>query len=107
MSGSQVLFSFGVLCIMARLGPQCQFKYGDDGGNTIGVRLTMYGHTVMTKPMVENIYAVRLAACRKALEKLRKYNPGWLLPPLPVDGPTSSGWNWVQLLQGKQNMLCQ
>lgn len=86
---------------MAQLRPQFQFKYGGYGGNRVGVKLIMYGQTVVIEPIAENIFAARLAACRKALEKLRKYNPDWLLPPMAVDGRASPGWDWVQLLQGK------
>lgn len=94
------MFSFEVLCVMAQLSPHFDFKYGGQSGKNIGVKLTMYGHTVVIEPTSPDAYAARIAVCRKALEKLKKHNPDWRLPPMPADGPTSSAWNWVQLVRG-------
>lgn len=104
LSGGQVMFSFGVLCVMAQLSPHFEFKYGSKNGKNgknIGVKLTMYGHTVLINPISPDAYVARIEACRRALKKLKKYNPEWLLPPLPMDGPTSPAWNWIQLVRGK------
>lgn len=86
---------------MAHLRPQFRFTYGGDGNRGIGVTLAIYGHTVVVPPIAEGIRAARLIACRKALEELRRHNPRWLLPPLPMNESNSSGWPWVQLLEGK------
>lgn len=86
---------------MANLGPNFAFQYGGFEGKKIGVRLTMYGHTVVIQPLAGTVNSARVAACLRALEKLRKFNPLWLLPPMPTDGPTTPEWNWVKLLQGK------
>lgn len=101
LSGGQVMFSFGVLCVMAQLSPHFEFKYGSKNGKNIGVKLTIYGHTVLIDPTSPDSYAARIEACRRALKKLKKYNPDWLFPPTPMDGPTSPAWNWIQLVRGK------
>ncbi|KAJ5731002.1 uncharacterized protein N7483_005510 [Penicillium malachiteum] len=85
---------------MARLTPRFQFKYGGVNGNKVGVRLTVYGHTVVIQPQSENAHLSRVSACKKALFKLRKFHPLWLTPPLPGDRPTGPEWNWARLLEG-------
>ncbi|KAJ5734151.1 hypothetical protein N7493_002937 [Penicillium malachiteum] len=99
LSANQILFTFGVICIMARLTPRFQFKYGGLGGNKVGVRLTVYGHTVVIQPESECAHLSRVSACKKALFKLRKFHPQWLIPPLPSDRPTGPEWNWARLLE--------
>ncbi|KAJ6015792.1 hypothetical protein N7540_010383 [Penicillium herquei] len=99
LTSNQILFTFGVICIMARLTPRFQFKYGGLGGNKVGVRLTVYGHTVVIQPESYCAHLSRVAACKKALFKLRKFHPQWLTPPLPSDRPTGPEWNWARLLE--------
>ncbi|KAJ5621994.1 hypothetical protein N7528_005226 [Penicillium herquei] len=99
LSANQILFTFGVICIMARLTPRFQFKYGGLGGNKVGVRLTVYGHTVVIQPESECAHLSRVSACKRALFKLRKFHPQWLIPPLPSDRPTGPEWNWARLLE--------
>ncbi|KAJ5580164.1 uncharacterized protein N7459_006149 [Penicillium hispanicum] len=99
LTANQVLFFFGVLGIMGRLNPRYQFKFGGPGGQKVGVRLTMYGHTIVVSPCADNANVARVAACHRALSKLRKFNPQWLVPPLPMDGLTRPEWNWVRLLE--------
>jgi hypothetical protein len=82
---------------MADLRPCFTYKYGVDG--KIGVRLQIYGHTVVIEPVSEDAHAVRVLACRRGLEKLRKFHPRWILPPQPMDCPSGPEWSWVQMLQ--------
>ncbi|KAJ5698214.1 hypothetical protein N7462_000219 [Penicillium macrosclerotiorum] len=96
---SRVLFYFGVLSVMARLSPRFVFKYGGKDGRKFGVRLLVYGHTILVAPNAKTVYLARVNACRKAMHKMRKYNPQWLVPPLPMDGPTRPAWNWTRLLE--------
>lgn len=86
---------------MAQLRPHFRFTYDGDNDSRIGVTLTIYGHTVLIPPIAEGTQAARLSAYRKALKKLGRHNPGWLLPPLPMDESAGSNWPWVQLLHGK------
>lgn len=100
MTAGNVLFTFGILSVMAHLRPNFTYKYGADGKN-IGVRLSLYGHTVVIEPVSVDAHAVRVIACRRGLAKLRKFNPRWVLPPSPMDGHSGPEWDWVQLLQGE------
>ncbi|KAF3384819.1 hypothetical protein F1880_001960 [Penicillium rolfsii] len=96
---SDVLFYFGVLCIAGHLSPQFVFKYGGMNGKQIGAQLIMYGHTILVPATSESAYMARVAACRRALYKMRKYHPDWQIPPLPLKGSTEVQWNWVNLLE--------
>ena len=86
---------------MGRLSPRYQFKYGGPNGRKIGVRLTLYGHTVVVGPIADSAGMAKVMACSQALAKLRKFNPQWITPPLPMDGQTGPEWNWVRLLEGE------
>ncbi|KAJ5681491.1 uncharacterized protein N7477_001431 [Penicillium maclennaniae] len=97
MTSATILFVFGILGVMANLRPCFTYKYGLDG--KIGVRLQIYGHTVVVEPVSEDVNAVRVIACRRCLEKLRKFHSGWILPPQPMDGPSGPEWSWIQILQ--------
>jgi hypothetical protein len=101
LSPSDVLFYFGALCITARLAPQFLFKYGGKEGKQVGARLLMYGHTVLVPPNSDSAHMARVVACGRALIKMRKYHPDWLVPPLPVNGATQPTWSWVHMLDGK------
>ncbi|KAJ6104161.1 hypothetical protein N7523_010481 [Penicillium sp. IBT 18751x] len=97
VTSATVLFVFGILGVMANLRPCFTYKYGLDG--KIGVRLQFYGHTVVVEPVSEDVNAVRVIACRRGLEKLRKFHSGWILPPQPMDGSSGPEWSWIQILQ--------
>jgi len=99
MPADHVLFVFGILSFMANLKPLFTYKYGPDG--KIGVRLSFYGHTVVNEPVALEAHDVCIRACRRGLAKLRKFNPSWVLPPLPMDGPSGPEWDWVQFLVGE------
>lgn len=87
---------------MAKLQPRFEFKFGDKNGSRIGARLTLYGHTILVEPIYATIDRARVEGCRLALEELKKYNPTWLFPPLPMDGPIGSEWDWTKLLAGEK-----
>lgn len=106
MTAGNVLFTFGILGFMANLRPSFIYKYGSDGKN-IGVRLSLYGHTVVVEPSALDAHAVRIIACRRGLAKLRKFNPDWVLPPQPMEGPSGPAWSWVQLLYGESPCLAR
>lgn len=106
MTAGNVLFTFGILGFMANLRPSFTYKYGSDGKN-IGVRLSFYGHTVVIEPSALDTHAVRIIACRRGLAKLRKFNPNWLLPPQPIEGPSGPAWSWVQLLYGESPCIAR
>lgn len=99
---NQVLFVFNMFDLMANLRPRYEYKYGGTNGKKIGVRLTLWGHTVLIAPMFESIHEARVSACREALEQLRGFNMLWQIPPQPMDGPTSPSWNWVEVLEGNR-----
>ncbi|KAJ5201547.1 uncharacterized protein N7498_006210 [Penicillium cinerascens] len=103
MTAGNVLFTFGILGFMANLRPIFTYKYGSDG-KKIGVRLSLYGHTVVVEPSALDAHSMRIIACRRGLAKLRKFNPEWVLPPQPMEGPSGPAWSWVQLLYGES--LC-
>ncbi|CAI7634953.1 unnamed protein product [Penicillium pancosmium] len=98
LSRIQLLFALGVINLMAKLQPRFEFKFGDRDGSRIGARLTLYGHTILVEPIYATIDRARVEGCRLALEELKKYNPTWLFPPLPMDGPIGSEWDWTKLL---------
>ena len=89
---------------MGRLSPRFEFEYGDPDEQKVGVRLTLYGHTVIVSPSAGNPSNVKVQACSRALSKLRKYHPHWLVPPMPMDGHTGPEWNWVHLLEGEKHL---
>lgn len=86
---------------MARLNPRFEFKYGGSDGKEIGLRLTFFGHTIVLDPMFNSVKESKEAACKKALWKLRKFNPHWLCPPFPNEGPTGPEWDWTKLVEGQ------
>lgn len=87
---------------MAKLQPRFEFKFGDKNGSRIGARLTLYGHTILVEPIYATIDRARVEGCRLALGELKKYNPTWLFPPLPINGPIGSEWDWTKLLAGEK-----
>ncbi|KAJ5810563.1 uncharacterized protein N7503_002781 [Penicillium pulvis] len=100
LQDSEVLFLFGVFAIMARLNPRYQFKYGGLGGERVGMKLTLYGHTVFAEPNSASANEARVLGCRRALAKLRENNLQWPVPPEPNSGcPTGPEWNWPALLE--------
>lgn len=105
MTAAAVLFVFGILGVMADLRPCFTYTYGPNG--KIGVRLQIYGHTVAIEPVSEDANGVRVIACRRGLEKLRKFHPDWVLPPQPMDGPSGPEWSWIQILQGGYSLNLQ
>lgn len=102
LQDSEVLFLFGVFAIMARLNPRYQFKYGGLGGERVGMKLTLYGHTVFAEPNSAEANEARVLGCRRALANLREDNLQWPVPPEPMSGcPTGPEWNWPALLEGE------
>lgn len=99
---NQVLFIFDMFDLMANLRARYEYKYGGKNGKKIGVRLTLWGHTILIAPMTESLHEARVSACREALEQLRGFNMLWQIPPQPMDGPTSPSWNWVEVLEGSR-----
>ncbi|KAJ5273900.1 hypothetical protein N7478_009025 [Penicillium angulare] len=102
LTPNQAVFIFGILCIMARLKPRFEFKYGGLQGKQIGLRLTFFGHTIVLDPVYNSVQDSRVTACRRALWKLRKFNPHWLCPP--SDGPTGPEWDWIKLVEAFCNI---
>jgi hypothetical protein len=88
--------------MLAKLRPRFEFKFGNKEESKIGARLTLYGHTILVEPIYATVDRARVEGCRLALEKLKKYNPNWLFPPLPSDGPVEPGWSWRSLLAGEK-----
>jgi hypothetical protein len=84
---------------MAHLRPEFVFRRGED--ESIGAKLTLWGHTVVIDPSANNVTEAKVAACRRALELIQESNPDWLVPPQPIDGPTTPDWNWIWMLVGK------
>lgn len=101
LSDSDVLFFFGTFCFKARLSPQYLFKHGGTNGQFIGVRLMLYGHTVLVPANSETVHAARVKASRQALLELQKHNPQWQVPPLPFSGSFDLKWRWSEMLLGK------
>lgn len=100
LTNHQVLFIFQVIAMMANLQPAFTFKYGGEGGKKIGVKLTMWGHTVTIAPSFDSTTAAKVAACRRGIQQLQDDNPMWLVPPQPIDGATTPAWNWNWMLDG-------
>lgn len=103
LSDADVLFFFGTFCFKAHLSPQYLFKYGGPNGQSIGVRIMMYGHTVLVPADSPNVHVARVKASRQALLELQKHNPQWQIPPLPFSGSNDPKWNWSTFLSGKSS----
>ncbi|KAJ5312946.1 hypothetical protein PENANT_c018G03111 [Penicillium antarcticum] len=99
LGDSQVLFIFNMFGLIANLQPRFEYKYGGSNGKRIGVKLILWGHTVLIEPVTQSLHDARVNACREALEQLRVFNMLWQIPPQPMDGPTSPSWNWVEVLE--------
>lgn len=96
----QQVFVFKVLCIIHRLEPRWEFERVE--GPNIGVRLTLYGYTVVVQPSNGTTDEVGVRACRHALFQMQDLNPEWLVPPMPEDGLAGPEWDWVMLLEGER-----
>lgn len=101
LSDSEVLFIFGTFCFKAHLSPQFLFKHGGTNGQFIGVRLMLYGHTVLIPANSETVHAAQVKAARQALLELQKHHPQWQVPPQPFSGSFDPKWKWSEMLLGK------
>ncbi|KAJ5778614.1 hypothetical protein N7520_001860 [Penicillium odoratum] len=100
LSDNEILFLFGAFSQMFKLSPRFEFKHGGKRGKKIGLKLTVFGHTVLLPPTSEVADEIRILGCKKILAKLRGYNPQWEVPPQPISGlPSSLGWNWPNMLE--------
>ncbi|KAJ5757084.1 uncharacterized protein N7511_007266 [Penicillium nucicola] len=91
-----------MLDFLANLRSRFEYRYGGVNGRKIGVKLTLWGHTILIKPAGESPQETRAKVCREALEQLRVFNMLWKVPPQPMDGPTDSSWDWMKILEGYQ-----
>ncbi|RAH71202.1 uncharacterized protein BO66DRAFT_437624 [Aspergillus aculeatinus CBS 121060] len=73
-----VLFCFGVLTTQALLLPRFQFNFSKT--RRWGVKLTMYGHTIIKSTVYDTQKEAKSDACRAALKKLQLDFPDWILP---------------------------
>lgn len=87
---------------MGNLRPEFEVQRGAKNKNKekFGVKLTMWGYTVVSGNIFESAPPAKVAACRKALKLIQEDHPEWVLPPLPSDGPTSPAWDWNWMLEG-------
>ncbi|RAL08662.1 uncharacterized protein BO97DRAFT_328251, partial [Aspergillus homomorphus CBS 101889] len=93
-----ILFCFGVLTTQALLLPRFQFSVSKSC--RWGVKLTMYGHTIVKSIIYNTQKEAKSDVCRAALRKLQPDFPDWKLPDIIDDVSLASDWNWVDLLQG-------
>lgn len=77
------------------------FRHGGENATKIGARLTLWGHTVVIDPITNSVAEAKVAACRRALGLIQENDPEWLVPPQPIDGPTTPDWNWIWMLEGE------
>ncbi|RAK77143.1 uncharacterized protein BO72DRAFT_527908 [Aspergillus fijiensis CBS 313.89] len=73
-----VLFCFGVLTTQALLLPRFQFNFSKS--RRWGVKLTMYGHTIIKSTVYDTQKEAKSDVCRAALNKLQLDFPDWILP---------------------------
>ncbi|KAJ5632177.1 hypothetical protein N7490_008516 [Penicillium lividum] len=100
LSDNEILFHFGALSQMFKLSPRFEYKHGGKHGKKIGLKLTVFGHTVLMPPTSEVADEIRILGCRRILAKLRGYYPQWEVPPQPISGrPSSLGWDWPKMLE--------
>lgn len=100
LSSSKALFYFGVLATRANLMPRYRFEYGKEK-RKVGVRLTLYAHTIVLGPDYNTVTEAKAAACRSALKALRDTHPTWPIPEEPIiHGTTDVMWSWPRLLEG-------
>lgn len=99
ISNDDVLFYFGVLATRALLLPRFQFN-GSKKGDKWGVKLTMYGHTIVKGIQYKSHKLAKVTICREALEKLKAEYADFTFPGHPQD-KTPSSLDWVELLHGE------
>ncbi|KAL4897427.1 hypothetical protein BDV59DRAFT_197720 [Aspergillus ambiguus] len=93
-----VLLYFGVLAIQNFLLPR--FQYSLVGRRDLwGVKLTVYGHTILARPAHTSQMEAKVEVCRAALQRLSAENLRWIVPREPtVDGTEEDTFDWVSLL---------
>ncbi|KAJ5895549.1 hypothetical protein N7495_007240 [Penicillium taxi] len=99
LSDVHCLFGFGVLASMGHLHPIYYYKYCNAQRDLISARLTFFGHTVVVNGSALSPYEIKVELCKKALEKMRRYTPRYLIAPLPSEEGTDHLWCWTMLLQ--------
>ncbi|RAH83993.1 hypothetical protein BO86DRAFT_446730 [Aspergillus japonicus CBS 114.51] len=92
-----ILFCFGVLTTQALLLPRFQFNISKS--RRWGVKLTMYGCTIIKSAIYDTQKEAKSDICRAALKKLQPEFPDWNLPDDLDNIESSVDWDWVDLLQ--------
>lgn len=85
---------------MGNLRPEFVLQHGGKRKEKIGIKIIMWGHTVLGPNSFESVAMAKVAACRVALALIQEDNPAWLVPPQPSDGPTIPAWDWNWMLAG-------
>ncbi|PYH88824.1 hypothetical protein BO71DRAFT_338024 [Aspergillus ellipticus CBS 707.79] len=96
LNEDEVLFCYGVLATQALLLPR--FYFSNSKGSRWGLKLTMYGHTIIRSNVYPSQKAAKVDVCRAAMKKLQADYPEWILPE-EDDCLVTSGWNWTGLLR--------
>ncbi|KAE8144234.1 hypothetical protein BDV25DRAFT_134845 [Aspergillus avenaceus] len=88
-------FYFGVLALQKNLLPKFCYRCT----RLWGVRLTLYGHTIVRSHVYKSQKEARTDVCREALKRLSVDYSDWIIPDIPVDSSTSTfDRDWVKLL---------
>lgn len=99
-----VLFYFGVLTTQHHLRPQFNF-IRDDASGRWGVKLTLYGQTLLKPNLYGSKSSVKVEVCREALGYLKQDYAQWTVPDEPSEFLTAPEWNWVELLEGNSELV--
>jgi hypothetical protein len=100
LTPSQVLFYFGVLTVQEKhLRPEFEFSREENTGRW-GVKLTLYGSTLLKPRLYASRIYAKLDVCREALWFLRLQYAQWIVPDEPTECLTMPEWKWAQLLEG-------
>lgn len=97
---NQVLLYFGVLAIQTLLLPRYQYSC-TRLTDLWGVKLTIYGHTIVAPRTYTSQMEAKVWVCREALKRLSIEHQHWAVPSEPAAHWFDDTWNWVALLRGK------
>ncbi|OJJ34351.1 hypothetical protein ASPWEDRAFT_184854 [Aspergillus wentii DTO 134E9] len=97
---NQTLWYFGVLAIQALLLPRFHYatRKAKRNNNKCGVKLTMYGQTIVRDHVFNSQMEAKAVACSVALKSLKSQFPEWRVPGVPTEDVITAGWNWIELL---------
>ncbi|KAE8349040.1 hypothetical protein BDV28DRAFT_152261 [Aspergillus coremiiformis] len=104
----QAIFYFGVIALEKALLPRFHLSSSRHTGHW-GVKLTLYGHTLVRSHVYKSPKEAKADVCRDALRSLSVDHPEWAIPLQPNDLPATSARDWVEISRDccMLNGLCE